>query len=201
MCFRVTSNWQPLESRSNVHQELILQSKSSTSLYIHIRNKYAHKNVIIHTLVLKNLSHCFAFQVGIITKNSCVAHEQKILLKNTKKNSVIITVEEPIPRSTDEKIKVSDIKTPSEHMSRCFFVTQWQIYFQIRLISPQLTTSEVSDATNSKATTTPLVGAVVNKDNHLNWTLQLEPNKEVELLIKYVVEHPSTETVIFEEKF
>lgn len=54
-----------------------------------------------------------------------MAHEQKILLKNTKKNSVIITVEEPIPRSTDEKIKVSDIKTPSEHMSRCFFVTQW----------------------------------------------------------------------------
>lgn len=47
-------------------------------------------------------------QVGLLAKWSMVVHEQHILVKNTKSSeNVTVTLKEPIPRSSDEKIRVS----------------------------------------------------------------------------------------------
>lgn len=45
-------------------------------------------------------------QIGLLTKSSSTAHEQRIIVKNTKNEKILITVKEHIPKSTDDKIKV-----------------------------------------------------------------------------------------------
>jgi hypothetical protein len=51
---------------------------------------------------------CPAFQIGVLTKSSVTMNEQKIVIKNTKQEEpIILTFVEHVPKSTDEKIKVS----------------------------------------------------------------------------------------------
>ncbi|VDK52008.1 unnamed protein product [Cylicostephanus goldi] len=48
----------------------------------------------------------FYEQVGYITKGSSMMHDQMIVVKNSQNDPVLLTIEEPVPRSTDERIKV-----------------------------------------------------------------------------------------------
>jgi hypothetical protein len=44
-------------------------------------------------------------------------------------------------------------------------------------------------------------GAQLNADHNLEWTLPIDGGKEVEMVVKWEVEHPPTETVEFKEKY
>ncbi|VDO22529.1 unnamed protein product [Heligmosomoides polygyrus] len=48
-------------------------------------------------------------QLGIINKTSSTVYEQIIIVKNSRAEPILLTVKEHIPRSTDEKIKVSSV--------------------------------------------------------------------------------------------
>uniref|UniRef100_A0A0K0D5H6 DUF4139 domain-containing protein n=1 Tax=Angiostrongylus cantonensis TaxID=6313 RepID=A0A0K0D5H6_ANGCA len=57
-------------------------------------------------------------QVGLINKSSSTVYEKVVVVRNSRKDSVLLTVKEQIPCSTDEKIKVRmtqrDIATIAE---------------------------------------------------------------------------------------
>ncbi|VDN17094.1 unnamed protein product [Gongylonema pulchrum] len=99
-------------------------------------------------------------------------HEQKIVLKNLKPTSILITVREHIPKTTDEKIKIS-------------------------LLSPELDKKSAGD--QSSSTGEPTVGVRLDANHNLEWTLQLDANQEEELTVKWSMEHPTGQTVKFRE--
>ncbi|KAJ1357416.1 hypothetical protein KIN20_015560 [Parelaphostrongylus tenuis] len=117
-------------------------------------------------------------QVGLINKSSSTVYEQVIVVKNSHGDSVLLTVKERIPRSTDEKIKV-------------------------KLIAPVIPISD--NALNSGASDTatsaelPKEGIKMN-NGILEWTVGIQSGKSVELHVKYAVEHPREETVQFVER-
>lgn len=123
-----------------------------------------------------NPAHEFSEQIGILSKSASTVHEQKFVIKNTKKEKILITVRDHVPKSTDERIK-------------------------IRLFLPELEGKTMNDADRLKAGKLPTVGARLDDSHNLEWTLALDPNTETELLIKWAVEHPNGETVEFREVF
>jgi hypothetical protein len=44
--------------------------------------------------------------LGLLNKSSSTTNEQKLIVKNTKRDGVLLTIHEHVPKSTDEKIKV-----------------------------------------------------------------------------------------------
>lgn len=58
------------------------------------------------------------FQVGTIAKWSSITHEQKIIIKNTKDERILLTVNEHVPKTNDEKIKVccANLTSPKKMM-------------------------------------------------------------------------------------
>ncbi|KHN86723.1 Protein F37C4.5 [Toxocara canis] len=120
-------------------------------------------------------AHKFSEQVGLMTKSSSTSHEQRILIKNTKNEGILITVNEHIPKSTDEKIK-------------------------IKLFSPELDPKMANAVDSMKKGELPSIGARLNSAHNLEWTVNLEPNKETELVVKWTVDHPNGETVEYREE-
>ncbi|CAJ0945178.1 unnamed protein product, partial [Mesorhabditis belari] len=58
-------------------------------------------------------------EAGLINKNNTQVKEQKVIVKNTRKEKVKVTIKEHVPRSTDEKIKVrllSPTHAPLQHI-------------------------------------------------------------------------------------
>ncbi|CAJ0945191.1 unnamed protein product, partial [Mesorhabditis belari] len=58
-------------------------------------------------------------EAGLINKNNTQVKEQKVIVKNTRKEKVKVTIKEHVPRSTDEKIKVrllSPTPAPLQHI-------------------------------------------------------------------------------------
>ncbi|KHJ90289.1 hypothetical protein OESDEN_09869 [Oesophagostomum dentatum] len=49
-------------------------------------------------------------QTGLLTKSSSTVNDQLIIVKNSRGDPVLLTVKEPIPRSTDEKIRVGCLR-------------------------------------------------------------------------------------------
>uniref|UniRef100_A0A915BS07 Protein F37C4.5 n=2 Tax=Parascaris univalens TaxID=6257 RepID=A0A915BS07_PARUN len=121
-------------------------------------------------------AHEFSEQVGLLSKSSSTVHEQRIVIKNTKNEQVLITVKEHVPKSTDEKIK-------------------------IKLISPELDQKMANRVDSMKKGELPTPGARLNSAHNLEWTVALEPNSETELLVKWSVEYPNGESVEYVEQF
>lgn len=118
----------------------------------------------------------YSEQIGLLSKSASTVHEQKIIIKNTKQEKILITVKEHIPKSTDEKIK-------------------------IRLFSPELEGKTTNGAGKLKVGKLPSVGARLNDSHNLEWTTTVDPYTETELLVKWAVDHPNGETVEFREDF
>ncbi|GMT25316.1 hypothetical protein PFISCL1PPCAC_16613, partial [Pristionchus fissidentatus] len=119
-------------------------------------------------------AHKFHEQSGLINKSSSTVTEQKIIVKNTRGDSVLLTIKEQIPRSTDEKIKV-------------------------RVLSPEAM-EKVSEE-NHGENHTPKAGVRLLPSNNLEWTVKLEKSENQTLLVKYAIDHPSAEKLEFAEKF
>uniref|UniRef100_A0A914QB56 DUF4139 domain-containing protein n=1 Tax=Panagrolaimus davidi TaxID=227884 RepID=A0A914QB56_9BILA len=125
-------------------------------------------------------SKSFQSQNGVINKNCHITNEQRIIVTNTKRDEpIIITIHEPIPQSTDEKIK-------------------------IKLLSPDLSKNNplqvyraIEDAHN--VIKLPLVGIEMDYLNNLLWTETVDAENEKEFNIKWSIDYPKDETVEFSE--
>uniref|UniRef100_A0A0M3IAU4 DUF4139 domain-containing protein n=1 Tax=Ascaris lumbricoides TaxID=6252 RepID=A0A0M3IAU4_ASCLU len=118
----------------------------------------------------------FSEQVGTIAKWSSITHEQKIIIKNTKDERILLTVNEHVPKTNDEKIKIN-------------------------LISPVLDAEAAEGAESHCNADTPPPGARLNSAHNLEWTVEVGPHQESELLVKWSVEYPIEATVKFREQF
>ncbi|KAI6175439.1 Protein F37C4.5 [Aphelenchoides bicaudatus] len=98
-------------------------------------------------------------KIGFMSKSSLTTHEQVISVRNAKVGERIhLTVREPIPKSVDDKIKVT-------------------------ILSPDLRTGRTE--------------ACLSKDNHLEWMCALEAGEQQDLCIKWTVECPLNESVVY----
>ncbi|GMS96711.1 hypothetical protein PENTCL1PPCAC_18886 [Pristionchus entomophagus] len=113
-------------------------------------------------------------QTGLINKWSSTVTEQKIIVKNTRGDAVLLTIKEQIPRSTDDKIKV-------------------------KVISPEAI-EKVSEDYQLNGNHTPKAGARILPSNNLEWTVKLDKGASQVLIVKYSVDHPSTEKIEFAER-
>ncbi|CAJ0603869.1 unnamed protein product [Cylicocyclus nassatus] len=118
-------------------------------------------------------------QTGLISKSSSTVHDQLITIKNTRNDPVLLTLKEPIPRSTDEKIR-------------------------IRLINPTIAPIDEANSNNKLedltiAAETPRQGAKM-KGSILEWTLSIRAGMASELHVKWAIDHPANETVQFIER-
>ncbi|GMR49046.1 hypothetical protein PMAYCL1PPCAC_19241, partial [Pristionchus mayeri] len=119
-------------------------------------------------------AHKYHEQSGLINKSSSTVTEQKIIVKNTRGDTVLLTIREQIPRSTDEKIKV-------------------------KVISPE-SIEKVNEEAHGE-NHTPKAGVRLLPSNNLEWTVKLEKGTNQTLIVKYAIEHPSNEKLDFTEKF
>ncbi|KHJ90290.1 hypothetical protein OESDEN_09870, partial [Oesophagostomum dentatum] len=117
--------------------------------------------------------------VGIIAKSSSTIHDQPIVVKNSRADPVILTIKEPIPRSTDERIRItllSPTVQPSEQQK-----------------------SEESNEPNSEAE--PFKETAVMDGTTLKWRVSVPGGgKSTEYHVKWSVEHPNDEKVQFVER-
>ncbi|CAI4233158.1 unnamed protein product [Auanema sp. JU1783] len=115
-------------------------------------------------------------QIGIINKSSANATEQVINVKNTRKDPILLTIKENLPRSTDEKIK-------------------------IKLVSPTVTAHEEQLTSTNSIPVAPHEGCLLNSKNNLEWTVALAGGQIQDLLIKWTMDHPKEEKIVFREKY
>ncbi|KAI6211679.1 Protein F37C4.5 [Aphelenchoides besseyi] len=124
--------------------------------------------------------HKYQQQVGIFNNTPAIMTEQSIEIKNTKQNEpVVLTIYEHVPKSTNEKIK-------------------------IKLLSPDLETSDLASSNQidkESQLKVKEVGARINDAHNLEWTVLLKPMEKRELVVKYAVMYPPTESVQFVESF
>ncbi|GMS78449.1 hypothetical protein PENTCL1PPCAC_624, partial [Pristionchus entomophagus] len=120
-------------------------------------------------------AHKYHEQTGIINKWSSTVNEQKIVVKNTRGDAVLLTIREQIPRSTDEKIKVT-------------------------MVLPEIL-EKVIDEDILNEDQRPKEGARLLPSHNLEWTVKLEKGSSQSLLVKYTVEHPLSEKLEYTQRF
>uniref|UniRef100_A0AC34QL66 Protein F37C4.5 n=1 Tax=Panagrolaimus sp. JU765 TaxID=591449 RepID=A0AC34QL66_9BILA len=125
--------------------------------------------------VIYKPTHKFQAQIGTFSKTSTNVTEQRIIVKNTKRGeAILITLHESVPKSSDEKIKV-------------------------KLGSPDLKNNNVEEE-NKNLLKLPEIGAKLNDLHNLQWTASLNANEEREFLVKWMVEYPPNESLVYVEK-
>jgi uncharacterized protein (TIGR02231 family) len=128
--------------------------------------------------VIYKPTHKFKSQVGLINKSSASGNEQRIVVKNNKRfEAILITLHESVPKSTDEKIKVT-------------------------LISPTLAkAAETKPGDDTRIVHMPSVGVEMDDLNNLLWTEHIGPEREKDFVIKWSIDYPQNETLEFVEKY
>ncbi|VDK58235.1 unnamed protein product [Anisakis simplex] len=120
--------------------------------------------------------HKFSEQIGLLTKSASIVNEQRIVIKNTKKEKILLTLREHVPKSTDDKIK-------------------------IKLFSPEIDQKVANSTAAPNKGELPPIGARLDSSHNLEWTMNIEPSTESEVVVKWTVEHPNGETVAYREEF
>lgn len=69
--------------------------------------------------------------------------------------------------------------------------------FQIRLFSPELTKKEAAGTGADDMAS--ITGARLDRNHNLEWVIDVAPNEERELSIKWAAEYPNSETLTFRE--
>ncbi|GMS94634.1 hypothetical protein PENTCL1PPCAC_16809, partial [Pristionchus entomophagus] len=117
-------------------------------------------------------AHKYDEQTGIINKWSSTVSEQNIVVRNTRGDAVLLTIREQIPRSTDEKIKVS----------------------------PGILENVIDEHIRSEDQR-PKEGARILPSHNLEWTVKMEKGTSQTLFVKYTVEHPLSERLEYTQRF
>ncbi|PAV81126.1 hypothetical protein WR25_22376 isoform A [Diploscapter pachys] len=115
-------------------------------------------------------------QKGVITKNSSNIHEQIVNVKNTRRDGILLTLKEHVPRSTDEKIKVA-------------------------LLEPQAVVNASGEVSVSEMSVAQKEGAKISSANNLEWTVAMPAGSQKDLKIRWQVEFPKDDRVEYCEKF
>ncbi|CAJ0583575.1 unnamed protein product, partial [Mesorhabditis spiculigera] len=110
-------------------------------------------------------------QSGLITKTSSTQRHQKVVIKNTKKESVLVTIHEQIPRSTDEKITV-------------------------KVLSPTAPVKSADEGAGKEEGA--FINAATN---NLEVTVSIPEHDKKELDIKYQIDFPGGEKLDYNEKY
>ncbi|XP_076467164.1 protein F37C4.5-like isoform X4 [Babylonia areolata] len=100
----------------------------------------------------------FQASSGILSKVVSTTREQVIEVKNTHDFPVHIVLQDQLPRSTDERIKVN-------------------------LLEPQIDLKHPERSRDK--------GAILNKSNNIEWTIDIQAQGSTEIVLKYTVEHPA----------
>ncbi|KAF8386287.1 hypothetical protein PRIPAC_75429 [Pristionchus pacificus] len=108
-------------------------------------------------------AHKYGEQSALVNKWSTTVIEQKIAVRNTRDDAIMLTVRQQIPRSTDERIKV-------------------------KLIFPSVV-EKVNDEQGLNDDEIPKERVRLLPSNNLEWTVNMDKGKTQTLLIKYSVEH------------
>jgi len=134
-------------------------------------------------------AHKFGSQIGLLSKAAQMTNEQKLVLKNTKKVPITLTIYEPIPKSADEKIKVKMLSP------------------EIKEIAPANTGAQHKNSVQNGANSEedplkmPDLGARLDDLHNLAWTVRLSEGEEKELCVKWCIEYPTNEKLEFNEAF
>ncbi|CAD5233736.1 unnamed protein product [Bursaphelenchus xylophilus] len=113
----------------------------------------------------------FQQQSGMIQKSNVTANEQKIVLKNNNQENVVVTVFDQVPKSNDERIKV-------------------------KLGMPDIKRVEKKAGHRKNE-----IGTFLTEQNILEWTVEVPAGGQSELHIKYNVEYPQNENVVYAEQY
>jgi uncharacterized protein (TIGR02231 family) len=114
----------------------------------------------------------FTESIGLLKSNSKVSVERKTTVKNTKPTEVTITIEDQVPYSDDEKVKVN-ITNP-------------------KITQPADKGKEVV-LKNVKISDTIVASTVkLNKSQNIEWTLTIPPTTEVIIDLNYNVSWPTS---------
>jgi uncharacterized protein (TIGR02231 family) len=131
--------------------------------------------------VIYKPTHKFKSSVGLINKSAASGNEQRIVVKNNKRSeAILITLHEPIPKSADEKIKVT-LTSPS--------------------IAKPSTDGTTKAGEDTRIVHMPSVGAEMDDLNNLLWTETIAPEHEKDFIIKWSIDCPTTEQLEFVENF
>ncbi|KAK0414114.1 hypothetical protein QR680_007152 [Steinernema hermaphroditum] len=121
----------------------------------------------------------FNTESGMFSKQATVANTQTITVQNNKTaEPITIIIREHIPKATDEKIKV-------------------------RLIQPIIEAPKNEEAGRklSISKASPTNGCILNAEHNLEWTMEIKEGEKKELVIKWQIDYPSTETIEYKEEF
>jgi uncharacterized protein (TIGR02231 family) len=130
--------------------------------------------------VIYKPTHKFKSSVGLINKSAASGNEQRIVVKNNKRSeAILITLHEPVPKSADEKIKVT-LTSPS-------------------IAKPTNETTKAGEDT--RIVHMPSVGAELDDLNNLLWTETIAPEHEKDFIVKWSIDYPTTEQLEFVENF
>ncbi|CAD5226935.1 unnamed protein product [Bursaphelenchus xylophilus] len=117
---------------------------------------------------------------GMLNNYTVAIYEQKVVVKNSKTDeSVVVTLIDHLPKTTDEKL-------------------------QIKLYTPDLKPTQqftgIGTNDDLKPLKAPELGAKLNENHNVEWTVLLNPMEEKEYVIKYGVEIPPGELVEYAEE-
>uniref|UniRef100_A0A914Z259 Protein F37C4.5 n=1 Tax=Panagrolaimus superbus TaxID=310955 RepID=A0A914Z259_9BILA len=122
----------------------------------------------------------FHSQSGVFTSVASSGNEQQIIVKNTKRTeSIKITLHEPIPKSSEEKIKV-------------------------RILAPETiksNTASKDSKDNTHAIPLPTVGVIFDDLQNLVWTETIQPESEKQFVIKWAIDYPPNEKLEYVESW
>uniref|UniRef100_A0A914D033 DUF4139 domain-containing protein n=1 Tax=Acrobeloides nanus TaxID=290746 RepID=A0A914D033_9BILA len=118
----------------------------------------------------KPVKSTYEKKLGVVSSN---VYEQVILVKNNKNEAIVMTIYEQIPKSTNENIN-------------------------IKLILPEIR-EESEEKTAKEHDGKDKIGAKLNKLNNLEWKIQLAPDEEKELTVKWSIDYPQNESLEYYE--
>lgn len=133
-------------------------------------------------------------KVLVIKTMSKDEYENKITVKNTKKNAVTLTIYEPIPKSTDDKIQVTLINPKG------FSIENSEQQKKDELISNEIDKASGSEVTFLELPKPPKPGVHLSSStNAIEWTESINGNSESSLVVKYELVYPPDKEVEFGE--
>uniref|UniRef100_A0AC35GTV9 DUF4139 domain-containing protein n=1 Tax=Panagrolaimus sp. PS1159 TaxID=55785 RepID=A0AC35GTV9_9BILA len=130
----------------------------------------------------------FVLLSGVFSNYNSTSTEQKIIVKSTKKSGPIyITLYEPIPKSTNERIKIR--------------VTQPDPIKEKNSRKKKNDGNEESEEVEKEGDDrTPKIGPFLDEKHNLMWIENIQPEEEKEFIIKWAVDYPIDEKIQFFEK-
>ena len=121
----------------------------------------------------------FREESGLISKNVTYTYKQVTELCNTRSEPAVVTFTDQVPKSQDEKLKVSATYILCLLQSSC-------LSLQVSLVEPVIAKQKQG---------LPPPNPRLNGQNNVEWRLQLKAGESRSVCIHYTVEFPANKQV------